>query len=74
MNNLKEIKIVVKTLVTKTFIVNEENGYNMPTTIQGMLDFVESVKDEALNYPEGESVEIDSQSQIESFEIIEDEL
>ena len=71
MKNLKEIKVVVKTLVEKTYIINEDNGYKMPETIQETLDFIDNIKDEALRYHETDAFEIESHSQIESLEIIE---
>lgn len=72
MKNLKEIRLVVKTLVEKTYYVNEDAGYKMPKTIQETLDFIDNVKDEALRYPDEEAFDIESHSQIESFEIIEE--
>ena len=72
MEDLKEIKVVVKTLVTKTYFVNEEEGYSMPSTIQETLDFIDRVRGEALQYTEEQAEEVESHSQIESLEIIEE--
>lgn len=64
----KEIHIAVKRIETKTFVISDEEGYDVPDGLGDFVRFTEQIKNDIVEVTEGEgSVPWKS----EEFEIVE---